>query len=110
MKMAIKKITKLTDQYKTFLGLPPKIEMSFHQRIIFYFNAFFQIMLRKVYQSCPKFVDDLHRMRQQPHKTNWDQDIIFILKRTSDGAPQRLYLTPNEIEFILKDRVFCHNS
>ena len=41
---------------------------------------------------------------------NWDQDIIYILKRTSDGAPQRLYLTPNEIEFILKDRVFCHNS
>ena len=77
MKMAIKKITKLTDQYKTFLGLPPKIEMSFHQRIIFYFNAFFQIMLRKVYQSCPKFVDDLHRMRQQPiqqpHKTKTNE-------------------------------------
>ena len=41
---------------------------------------------------------------------NWDQDIIFILKRTSDGAPQRLYLTPNGIEFISKDRVFCQNS
>ena len=38
---------------------------------------------------------------------NWDQDIIFILKRTSDGAPERLYLTPNGIEFIAKDRVFC---
>ena len=41
---------------------------------------------------------------------NWDQDIIFMLKRTSDGAPQRLYLTPNVIEFILKYRVFCQNS
>ena len=41
--------------------------------------------------------------------TNWGQDIIYILKRTPDGAIQRLYLTPNGIEFILMDRVFCQN-
>ena len=40
---------------------------------------------------------------------NWGQDIIYILKRTPDGAIQRLYLTPNGIEFILMDRVFCQN-
>ena len=42
-------------------------------------------------------------------QTNWGQDIIYILKRTPDGAIQRLYLTPNGIEFILMDRVFCQN-
>ena len=42
-------------------------------------------------------------------RINWGQDIIYILKRTPDGAIQRLYLTPNGIEFILMDRVFCQN-
>ena len=42
-------------------------------------------------------------------RINWGQDIIYILKRTPDGAIQMLYLTPNGIEFILMNRVFCQN-
>ena len=39
---------------------------------------------------------------------NWGCQIILMTKLTKEGAIQKLYLTPWEINFILVDRVFLH--
>ena len=51
----------------------------------------------------------MHRKEEKLVLYNWEHNIIFILKCTSEGVVQTLYLTHNEIEFIIEDRVFFHN-